>query len=79
MAQFEYEITKYPAETFSELVYYCSEAGECSLDQVTHDQTKIFQDLLNERGWEGWELAQVVFGSNGVIAFWKRRLNSKKA
>ena len=74
MKRFEYKITKHPAEAFTELVYYCSEAGECTLDQIPHDQTEILQNLLNGEGTEGWELVQVSFGRNGIICFWKKEL-----
>ncbi len=72
MDRFEYKITKHPAESFTELVYYCTEAGECTLDQIPHDQTLILQDILNKEGEKGWELVQVAFGQNGLIGFWKK-------
>lgn len=72
MKAFEYKITKHPAETFNELVYYCTEAGECTLDQIPHDQTETLEKILNAEGKSGWELVQVTFGDNGVIAFWKK-------
>ena len=74
MKQFEYQITKHPAEAFKELVYFCSESAECNLEQVPADQTKILQDILNERGRQGWELIQVSFGKDGIMVFWKRKL-----
>ena len=74
MKRFEYKITKHPAEAFTDLVYYCTEAGECTLDQIPHGQTEILQNLLNGEGTEGWELVQVSFGHNGIICFWKKEL-----
>jgi hypothetical protein len=76
MKRFEYKITKQPAEAFTELVYYCTEAGECTLDQIPHDQTDVLQNLLNSEGTEGWELVQVSFGRNGVICFLKKELQA---
>ena len=75
MRRFEYEVTKHPADTFNELTFYCSEKGECSLDAVPQEQTEILQSILNKRGWDGWELVQLAFGDNGLMAFWKRPLN----
>ena len=75
MKRFEYQITKHPAEAFKELVYFCSESAECNLEHVPTDQTKILQDILNERGRQGWELIQVSFGKDGIMVFWKRKLN----
>lgn len=73
---FEYEITQHPAEGFNQVVYFCSEAGECSLNEVQGDQTKILEDIMNERGKQGWELVQISFGKDGLMAFWKRRLKN---
>ena len=72
--RFEYDVTRHLADTFNELTFYCSEQGECSLDAVPQEQTDILKALLNQRGWEGWELVQLAFGRNGLIAFWKRPL-----
>ena len=72
MNKFVYKISKHPAETFKELVYYCSESGECTIEQIPHDQIEILQDVLNAEGATGWELIQVSFGQNGVLAFWKK-------
>ena len=76
MNRFDYRITKHPAEAFGELVYYCTEAGECTLDQIPHDQTETLQNILNAEGATGWELVQVSFGRNGIIAFWKKEMKS---
>ena len=74
MKQFEYNITKHPAESFTELVYYCTEAGECTLDQIPHGQTEALQNILNGEGEKGWELVQVSFGQNGLLSIWKKEL-----
>ena len=74
MKRFEYRITKHSANTFNDLVYFCSEPGECSLDQVPHGQTDLLEKILNDEGDSGWELVQVAFGSNGIIVFWKKAL-----
>ena len=76
MKQYKYKITKHPAESFNELVYFCTETGECTLDKIPHDQTETLQDILNAEGSTGWELVQVAFGRKGVMAFWKKDLRS---
>lgn len=76
MKRFEYNITKHPAESFTELIYYCTEKGECTLDQIPQAETEILQDILNSEGEDGWELIQVSFGDKGVIAFWKREVRT---
>ena len=74
MAGFEYDITKHGAEAFSRVAYFCSEKGECGVEEVPADQLQVMRDILNNRGAEGWELVQLFFGQEGVVGFWKRRL-----
>ena len=74
MKQFEYEITQHPADSFRQVVYFCTETGECTLDQVPRGQTKVLTEILNDGGKQGWELVQVSFGKDGAMAFWKRRI-----
>lgn len=76
MKKYKYNITKHPAESFSELVYYCSEKGECTLDQIPQNQTDVLQSLLNGEGEKGWELVHISFGRNGILAFWKKELHT---
>ena len=74
MKKFEYEITKHPADEFEHVVYFCTAEGECNYEQLPSDQIKAFENLLNDRGLNGWELVQVFFGKDGVVAFWKRAI-----
>jgi hypothetical protein len=78
MKRFEYEITKHSADTFDKVVYFCSETGQCGLDEVSRDQTRILADILNQKGQEGWQLVQVAFGQDGLMAFWKRKVKEKE-
>jgi hypothetical protein len=74
MIRFEYEITKYPADQFTQLVYFCTDKGECTIDQLPSDQLSIMGELLNERGSQGWELVHIFFGEDGAVVFWKRAI-----
>lgn len=74
MKKFEYEITKHPAREFSRLAYFCAETGECKYDQLLNAQIKVLNDILNERGSMGWELIQLIFGKDGIVAYWKRAI-----
>ena len=76
MKQFKYKITKNPTESFTELVYYCTETGECTLDGIPQNQTEALQSILNDEGENGWELVQVSFGSNGILSFWKKEIQA---
>jgi hypothetical protein len=35
-------------------------------------------ELLNERGAEGWELVHVAVGGGGLLAFWKKGIESEE-
>jgi hypothetical protein len=78
MARFEYEITQHSADTFDKIIYFCNRSGQCGVDEVSKDQTRILADILNQRGEKGWELVQISFGKDGVMAFWKRHLKDVK-
>jgi hypothetical protein len=72
MNRFKYEITRRPASEFKQLAYFCTDQGECSLEQIPSDQTNALKGLLDERGEQGWELVQLFFGNDGIVAFWKK-------
>jgi hypothetical protein len=74
MDRFEYEITKHPAEEFTQLIYFCTDEGDCTLNDLPQDQVAMLLEILNKRGDQGWELVEMFFGKDGVIAFWKRAI-----
>jgi hypothetical protein len=76
MDRYEYDVTTHAADTFSRLIYFCSEKGNCTLEEVPAEEPQILVGLLNERGLEGWELIQLLFGKDGVMACWKRRVGA---
>jgi len=78
MEHFEYEITQHSSDTFDKIIYFCNESGQCGIDEVSKSQTRVLTDILNKRGSNGWELVQISYGKDGIMAFWKRRMKSKK-
>lgn len=76
MERFEYEVTMHSAGAFSQIVYFCSAEGECGVAEVPQEESRALVNLLNERGEAGWELIQLLFGGDGVMACWKRRVSS---
>ncbi len=74
MKKFQYEITRHPSSEFNQLVYFCTDQGECSLEQVPSSQTETLKGLLNNRGEQGWELIQLFFGKDGIVALWKKAI-----
>jgi len=78
MKRFEYKITKHSADTFDKIIYFCSKSGQCDIDEVSKDQTRILTDILNNHGKEGWELVQLSFGQDGVMVYWKRKIKDEE-
>ncbi len=72
MKAFRYKVTIYPLEKFSHLQFFCSESGECSLEEVFSGAMEKFEELLNELGEKGWELVQVISKPSGIVAIWKK-------
>mgnify|MGYP001035204307 FL=1 len=70
--KFVYAVEKYHTEQFVRLVYFCTDHGECALNELPSEQMKAFESLLNAKGSEGWELVQTLFGQDGVVAIWKK-------
>jgi hypothetical protein len=76
MGSFEYSVTLHPAEAFKDIVLFCSSDGSCDMRVVASEQIKKMEELLNEKGLKGWELVQASFGKDGVLVFWKRRIET---
>jgi hypothetical protein len=74
MKKFQYEITAYPVEKFTQLVYLCSDYGECKLNQLPSSQIDAFKAILDEKGGKGWEMVQVFFSPEGAVVIWKREI-----
>ena len=76
MKQFEYQVTMHSAASFRELVYFCSEDGDCRMEEVPSDQIGKLETILNEQGQRGWELAHATLGKQGMLIFWKKTVVS---
>jgi hypothetical protein len=74
MVRFEYEITRHTAEEFTRLIYFCTDEGNCTLNDLPQNEVAMLVDMLNKRGDQGWELIEVFFGKDGIIALWKRMI-----
>ncbi|MGB9617087.1 MAG: hypothetical protein ACP5M0_00875 [Desulfomonilaceae bacterium] len=72
MKRFEYEITTHAAEEFRQIVYFCTAKGDCAVQDVHGHEVAVLSEKLNQRGDDGWELVQIFFGKDGLMAFWKR-------
>ena len=59
MERFEYKITKHSSDTFEKIIYFCSDSGQCGINEVSKDQTRILTDILNTQGSKGWSLIQI--------------------
>ncbi len=79
MERYEYQVTRHEAEEFRQVVYFCSDRGDCGLEEVPAEQAQRLVDLLNERGEEGWELLQLAFKTDGFLGIWKRKIETAGA
>ncbi len=70
--RWEYDLEKISARSFERVAFFCSEKGDCALEDLPMDQMGVLRDFLNHKGAEGWELVQLFFQEDGVVAFWKR-------
>jgi len=76
METYEYRLTKHSAEEFSQLHFFCSKSGECELESVPDFQMRHLTEILNGQGGDGWELVQISFGRDGLLSFWKRKIDT---
>jgi hypothetical protein len=74
MKRYEYDITKHSEGEFEKIIYFCSATGECSLDDVSDSAIESLKRMFNYRGDQGWELIQFSSGKEGLLAFWKRKI-----
>jgi hypothetical protein len=69
-----YQITLHSVEEFKDVVYFCSEDGNCRVEQVSADQLVRLEELLNQQGRKGWDLVQMSFGKQGILVVWKQEM-----
>jgi hypothetical protein len=73
MKEFEYEISIHHLRRENRMRIFCSETGDCSVEDVTDSDSAALVSALNERGRSGWELVQILFGGDGFMCVWKRK------
>ena len=74
MKQFEYTITTHRTDDFNKVTIFCSQDGECAVGDIPSHQIELLKEILNEMGGSGWELVEIAFGKEGLMAFWKREV-----
>jgi hypothetical protein len=72
MKRFEYEVSAHQLPRENRMRVFCSEKGECSVQEVPASDSDVVIEALNQRGDKGWELVEILFGRDGFICFWKR-------
>ncbi len=76
MERFEYDMTRHSAESLGDLVFVCTEAGECGPANTGGGTESVaLMHVLNQRGEQGWELVQIMTGAQEIAAVWKRRID----
>jgi hypothetical protein len=78
MKEFVYEISFHPLQVESKMRIFCSAEGDCSVEDVPDSDSMAVIRVLNERGRDGWELIEILFGRDGYICFWKREMGSQE-
>jgi hypothetical protein len=76
MKKYKYDITVHPVDAFKKVAFFCTQEGECNLEELPSDQVRVLRDLLNERGDAGWELVDMSFGKDGLLAIWKSEVHT---
>ena len=51
---------------------FCDDQGACYFDAAPNPLTDAIQALLDQVGQEGWELVQIAFRPQEMVAFWKQ-------
>jgi hypothetical protein len=87
MKRWEYEIASYSSEQVIAVreqmslpagaegkVMFCTDKGACFLDNIPNPNTKAIQQILNQRGADGWQLAGAVFRTDEMLCFWMREV-----
>jgi hypothetical protein len=72
MREFEYDISIHHLQEANKVRIFCSEEGNCSVEDMVGSDSLAVISALNERGRSGWELVEIVFGGDGFVCFWKR-------
>jgi hypothetical protein len=78
MKEFEYEVSTHPLRRENRMRIFCSEKGDCSIEDVPGGDSLAVVSALNEMGHSGWELVQILFGKDGFVCFWKKELSSQE-
>lgn len=72
MKRYQYQISSHPLRRENKMRIFCSEKGECSVEEVGPSDSQAIMDALDELGEQGWELVQLLFGKDGFVCLWKR-------
>ena len=77
MLQWEYQITihelpELKAEKATQTIK-CDQSGLCFVHDAFHGGLEWLEDLLREKGKEGWELVQCGYHQRELLCIWKKR------
>lgn len=60
-----------PIEPVPHMIF-CDDEGACYFDEGPNPLTRGIEEVLNSLGEEGWELVQLAFRPQQIVAFWKQ-------
>ena len=71
---FQYETAVYPPEMFTALVFFCTGTGECKEERIPKNEIQALDQILNDRGRQGFDLVHLSFTEKGILTIWKREI-----
>ena len=56
----------------------CDQVGQCFIHDTCRGGIEWLEDLLSQKGMEGWELVQSGYHNRQLLCIWKRKIESKR-
>jgi hypothetical protein len=75
MSRWEYQITVHPfpqIQCEEQPIVECDQTGGCFVHDVCRGGSAWLEDILGEKGREGWELVQSGYHNRELLCIWKK-------
>lgn len=77
MPKWEYKVTVHSLPSLQcdeQTVIECDQEGGCFVSLACRGKVAWLEQVLGEKGWEGWELVQSGYHGKELFCIWKRPL-----
>jgi len=64
----------HPTDPAGPRIVYCDTEAQCFFHEAPNPYVEAIVHILNERGEDSWELAQMAFRERDFICVWRREL-----